>query len=206
MACRRRQERVFEPFFTTKAVGKGSGLGLSVVHGIVRAHSGVLRLISSPGMGTTFDVYLPVREEPDAEASDRASPDSRRPRGRSQWRIAYVDDEPAVASVTARLLERRGHTVRTFASAAELLAETDEQLGELDVVVGDHNMPIMSGLDLAKTLLERRKLPFVLTTGFLSEELRASAREAGVHWLIGKPAPVDGLLAIIEEAVTSSEG
>jgi CheY-like chemotaxis protein len=192
------QERIFEPFFTTKAPGEGTGLGLAVAHGIVRSHHGALRVKSNPSHGSTFTLYLPAAgSEPAEKAEDRDS----RPRTRSvPLRVAYVDDEPQVAAVMVRLLERRGFVVRSFASAAEFLADFGRS-SDFDVIVTDFNMPRMSGIELARALRDQGvDIGMVLTSGYVSDQLRSAAEEVGITRVVKKPESLDLLCTVIRDA------
>lgn len=195
------QERIFEPFFTTKAPGQGTGLGLSVAHGIVQNHGGALRVKSSPGQGSTFSIYLPVgaRGEPPAHGLE---PDSSRRVARGPKRVAYVDDEPAVLSVMVRQLERHGYPVRGFASAPEFLASLRETPDAFDVVVTDYNMPEVSGLELIREAQKlTSRLAFVLSSGYLSDDLCDAAARLGVVCLVMKPEALERVCQAIDAAV-----
>lgn len=192
------QERIFEPFFTTKAPGEGTGLGLAVVHGIVRGHRGALDVKSSPNKGSTFTLYLPAAGSGEsAGVADRDSGSRTRSR---PLRVAYVDDEEHVASVMERLLERRGFVVRSFGSAAELLANLDTRHGAYDVIVTDFNMPRMTGIELARAIRSQGlEVGLVLTSGYVSDQLRVAAAEVGITHLVKKPESLDLLCAVIRD-------
>jgi CheY-like chemotaxis protein len=192
------QERIFEPFFTTKAPGEGTGLGLAVVHGIVRGHRGGLQVKSSPHRGSTFTLYLPAAMAGEAES---AVPRDSSPRARARTlRVAYVDDEQHVANVMARLLERRGFVVRSFCSAEELLTDLDAPHYAYDVIVTDYNMPRMTGIELARAIrAQGLEVGLVLTSGYVSDQLRGAAAEAGITHLVKKPESIDLLCAVIHD-------
>ncbi len=190
--------RIFDPFFTTKPVGRGTGLGLSVVHGIVRAHEGRIVVDSAPGQGSCFHLYFPAPPTatplvPAAHASpSRAS-------GVGE-QVLYVDDDDVMLMMVERLLERAGYRVSTCHDAAEALVAV--QARPFDIVVTDHNMPGMSGLELARRLRRLRpELPLILSSGFLPEELRDEARQAGVRWLLKKENTVEELTALVKTAL-----
>ena len=146
-------ERIFEPFFTTKAAGEGTGLGLSVVHGIVQAHEGAIVVDSQPGKGATFTLYLPAAEAaagapaPEESASAAAAP---RRRSDSGQHILYLDDDESLVLLVKRLLERRGYRVSGYTDQREALAALRADPAAFDLVVTDYNMPGMSGLDVAR--------------------------------------------------------
>jgi len=193
------QERIFEPFFTTKAPGEGTGLGLAVVHGIVRSHRGALRVKSSPHRGSTFTLYLPVATNGATESSEDRDSRSRTRSG--PLSVAYVDDEQQVASVMTRLLERQGFVVRSFGSAAEFLTDLAARHPAYDVIVTDYNMPRMSGIELARAVRERGlEVGLVLTSGYVSDQLRVAAEEVGITRLVKKPESIDLLCTAIRDA------
>jgi PAS domain S-box-containing protein len=186
------QARIFEPFFTTKPVDMGTGLGLSVVHGIVQAHDGAIVVSSQPGKGSTFTIHLPAAGSCDVAASPSTSHrQSPAPIDSAPQHILYLDDDKAVALVTQRLLERRGFRVTAFLDPAEALAALRADPARFDMVVTDNNMPGLSGLDVAREVRAiRSDLPVAVASGFIDEDLRVQAAGAGVRELIFK---ADGL-------------
>jgi PAS domain S-box-containing protein len=192
-------QRVFEPFFTTKAVGQGTGLGLSVAHGIVSAHDGVIRAESEAGGGSCFHVYLPLRPPNDVAAAE-AAPPGIRAHGRGEL-VVYVDDDEVMVHVVDRLLARLGYRTRCFTDGREALAVLDGGLAA-DLVVSDYNMPGLSGLELASALRTARPgLPVVMSSGFISDALREAASRAGVRALMHKQHTIDELGATIERVL-----
>jgi PAS domain S-box-containing protein len=190
------RERVFEPFFTTKPVGQGTGLGLSVAHGIVVAHHGAIAVESAPGVGTTLHLYLPVADT--AGAAKRA-PDVQRvaPAGHGQ-RVFYVDDDETMVIMVERLLAREGYQVRTFNEASLAVAQVREHPQDVDLLVTDYNMPGSSGIELARELSRiRPDLPVVLSSGYITDELRTEAREVGVRGLLEKENTFEELGSLV---------
>jgi PAS domain S-box-containing protein len=179
------RERIFEPFFTTKPVGQGTGLGLSVVHGILSAHRGAISVDSEPGQGSTFHLYFPaVDHRPPAAASGAVMPEPMHGHGEH---VLYVDDDETMVVMVERLLERSGYRVSSFHDAIAAIAAVRENPGSFDFVVTDFNMPECSGLDVANELHNIRPgLPVVISSGYITEELRGQARDAGVLGLIEK--------------------
>ena len=157
-------QRAFEPFFTTKGVGQGTGLGLSVVHGIVNQSGGSIRVESEPGTGTTFTSYLPVSSagrvsEPPVDTGATA-----REHGRA---ALVVEDDPVVRAMAARGLREAGYDVLEAVNGREALDLIRARTGRLDVVVTDVGMPEMDGHDLARWLSEERpELPVVFMSGY----------------------------------------
>jgi hypothetical protein len=176
-------ERAFEPFFTTKPAGVGTGLGLSVVHGIVRSHGGVVEIESEVGRGTTVTVYLPASEgdartEP-AETSGEAAP----PR-----HILLVEDEVELASMRRRQLERAGYHVTAHTSSVEALEDFRARPDAFDLLMTDNTMPRMTGLALVQEVLQiRPRLPVLMVSGIAEVTDAETLRARGVGRLLAKP-------------------
>ncbi|MBI3375300.1 MAG: response regulator [Betaproteobacteria bacterium] len=187
--------RIFEPFFTTKLAGEGTGLGLSVVHGIAQVHEGAITVDSAPGKGATFTLYLPAERrselrapEPD-EGAAVAAPDM----GGGQH-ILYIDDDESLVFLVRRLLERRGYRVSGYTNPGEALAALRAHPQLFDLVVTDYNMPGMSGLDVAREVRAiRGNLPVAVASGFIDQTLRSQAAGAGVRELIFKADAAEDL-------------
>ncbi len=192
--------RAFEPFFSTKQAS-GAGLGLSVVHGIVNGHGGVIDVHSELGHGTRFDMYLPLHMKPariaaveEPEAAVSASP---RPR------ILLVDDEASVAAVCRELLKMIGYDVEVATDPREALALFKAAPEHFDLVVTDHSMPHMTGLQLAEALVELRpsRVPIVLTTGFAQDDVLNGDRRALISEVVPKPYAIEELETAIARAL-----
>ena len=182
------QQRIFEPFFTTKAPGDGTGLGLAVVHGIVKAHRGAIGVHSQPGKGTRFDIYLPRLSAP---VSDGPNADLTKPLAAAQANkgrhVVYIDDYEAMVFLVGRLLRKRGYEVSTFTSGEDAMAWLRDDAGKVDIVVTDQNMPGISGIEVAAQVQRLRPgLRTVLITGHVSEDLLAQAAKVGVHEVMAK--------------------
>ncbi|RLS74167.1 MAG: PAS domain S-box protein [Planctomycetota bacterium] len=194
-------QRIFEPFFTTKPVDEGTGLGLSVVHGIVQSHEGVITVESQPGHGAVFSVYLPAVLVDDrsqtAEAEKAVVPE--KPDAAASLQILYLDDDNTVLLLLKRLLERQGHKVTCFAEPREALAALRNAPDFFHLVVTDYNMPGMHGLEVAREIRRiRADLPVAVTSGFIDEELRAGAERNGVSELVAKPFAINELYAAVQ--------
>jgi two-component system cell cycle sensor histidine kinase/response regulator CckA len=194
-------ERVFEPFFTTKAPGAGTGLGLAVVHGILREHGAALRVRSQPGAGTVFTAVFPGLPDaaPDEPQPPQATPTAKPWGDAAAPHVIYVDDDEAIAFLVRRLLEREGYRVSAYTDAQTALDALRQ--GPLDVAlcITDFNMPGMSGLRLAREIKALHPtLPVAIASGYISEELRLQAPEAGVDEVIYKPDTVEALCRAIE--------
>ncbi len=140
-------ENLFEPFFTTKEVGKGTGLGLATVYGIVKQNNGFINVYSEPGQGATFKIYLPRLVED--EDADKAVPDRKAAAGGTET-ILLVEDEAAILKMTRMMLEHKGYTVLSAASPAEALEKAKINSGSIDMLITDVVMPEMNGRDLSK--------------------------------------------------------
>jgi PAS domain S-box-containing protein len=175
--------RVFEPFFTTKPVGTGTGMGMSVVHGIVKSHGGAIGIESALGQGTKVEVYLPfyAGDIPRAQTNDHV------PFGRGE-RIMVVDDEPALAKLTCKLMEEIGYSVECCTSSLEALKRIKENPSAYDLLISDQTMPEMTGINLARNVLAiRPKMPVLLCTGYSETVTEEQALKVGVVALLGKP-------------------
>ncbi len=192
--------RIFEPFFTTKPVGEGTGLGLSVVHGIAQAHEGVIVVNSTLGQGTTFALYLPIAQIPEPmqeRGHGAATSGVATPVGAGR-QILYVDDDAALVFLVKRLLERRGIRVMAHTSQRAALDALRANPAGFDLVLTDYNMPEMSGLDVARAVRQiRADLPVVVATGFIDETLRAQAAGAGVREVIFKASAAEDFCSAI---------
>jgi signal transduction histidine kinase/CheY-like chemotaxis protein len=186
------RERIFEPFFTTKPVGQGTGLGLSVVHGIVVSHGGGIRVDTQPGIGTTFDLYIPACEQPVQDEPVPAPADS--PAQGHGEHVVYIDDDETMMLVASRLLQRAGYRVSAFNDARAALEAVREAPLRFDLVVTDFNMPGCSGLEVASELaFLRPDLPVIISSGHLTEDLRIRAAAIGVRSLLEKENSFDQL-------------
>ncbi|MFT5933312.1 MAG: PAS domain S-box-containing protein [Hydrogenophaga sp.] len=182
------QQRIFEPFFTTKAPGAGTGLGLAVVHGIVKTHNGAIVLSSQPGEGARFDVYLPLAGATAAPQVAAVLPTEVQPEGQNSGRhVVYVDDYEAMVFLVGRLLRKQGYRVSTFTSGELALTWLREHPDAIDLLVTDQNMPGMSGVDLARaSLRERPGLRVAIVSGHVNDKLLADASAVGVQEVMTK--------------------
>ena len=193
--------RMFEPFFTTKGMTKGTGLGLAVVQGIVSSHHGAIAIDSEIGVGTSFSVLLPMAEAEEAQAEAETS--GQRRRGRGQL-VLVVDDEPQVAAMTMRSLQRLGYRVHHAADGEEALALITEAVEPFEAVVSDQTMPELTGYDLLQALRARpegRQPAFILLTGFSDQVDEAKALAAGAAAFLKKPASPDELANALADAL-----
>lgn len=184
--------RIFEPFYTTKPAGAGTGLGLSMVHGIVAEHQGVIEVESVVGRGTSFTILLPGCDELESAELDDAEVLS------GEGRVLVVDDESGLARMFERQLVRAGYTVAVTNDPLDALGRLLD-LGEpCDVLVTDLLMPGLSGVELLRRVREQRpQLPALVVTGFASEEQTAAALALGRTRLLRKPIRMDVLVATV---------
>lgn len=191
-------DRAFDPFFTTKPQGRGTGLGLSVVHGIVRNHEGAVLVSSEPGRGSTFRLYFPAVDAPPALAKPASQSVEQQSRGEGR-RVMYIDDEEALVFLMSRVLQSAGYHVTGFSNPEQALQVLHERAKDFDVVVTDLSMPGMSGFHLARAIKElRADLPVVVTSGYVRPEDRETAREIGVYELVLKPDTVEELGQVLQ--------
>jgi CheY-like chemotaxis protein len=198
------QERIFEPYFTTKEQGKGTGLGLALVHGIVKSHGGQVTVHSEPGRGTTFRVYLPLAARPSAEpGSLPAVKNHDLPRG--DERVLVVDDEEKIVDLLTRLLNHLGYKVvgRTDSRAAlDLFAR---QPRAFDLVISDQTMPGLSGDELARALRKiRPDLPLIICTGFSPRMTEEQAIRQGIQGYIMKPFRMEQIARLVRRVLDAN--
>jgi PAS domain S-box-containing protein len=194
-------ERMFEPFFSTKGPGKGSGMGLATVHGIVHECAGHILVDSLIGQGSTLRVLLPLRFEESSEGERPPEEGARaRPDSSLKGRILLVDDEPAVAEFMQDLLESWGLQVRVYHSGVEACEAFADDPEAVDMAILDQTMPKMNGLESARRLLERRPdLPAILYTGYSEGLTEAIVAQAGLRALLRKPIDEAQLRDLLQE-------
>jgi len=198
------RERIFEPFFTTKPTGQGTGLGLSVVHGIVVAHQGSIGVDSVPGQGSTFHLYLPAVNPPLPAMSIERMSDAP-PMGQGEH-VIYLDDDETVMLVVVRLLERAGYRCSGFTDAAAALAALDSAPDAVDLFVTDYNMPGRSGLDVAREIASiRPELPVAISSGLITDELREQAAAVGVRAVLEKEDTFRDLTALVGRLLAAAK-
>ncbi len=189
--------QIFDPFFTTKDTGEGTGLGLSVVHGILKDHAGAISVDSSPGKGTTFRVYLPLVDKL-AEIEEDA--DKEIPSGTEN--ILFVDDEYLLVDLSIEMLTHLGYNVTGFSSSAKALDVFKNDPGAYDLVITDHTMPDINGIQLAQKLLRiRPDLPIILSTGFSKQIIAQKDGAKRIRGFIMKPFEMQELAASIREVL-----
>ncbi|MBF0527106.1 MAG: transporter substrate-binding domain-containing protein, partial [Deltaproteobacteria bacterium] len=175
--------RIFDPFFTTKEIGKGTGMGLAIVHGIVRNHGGAITVYSEPGRGSTFNVILPLaKEEVELEIDD----DETIPRGSET--ILLVDDEPGLIDTGQKILSRLGYKVISKTDSSEALEAFALEPDSFDMVITDMAMPTMTGDKLAQEIIRRRPdIPIIMCTGYSQSVSEEEAKRIGIKGFLMKP-------------------
>ena len=190
-------DRIFEPFFTTKKSGEGSGLGLSVVHGIVKSHNGAITVSSRPGRGTEFTILLPRITDP---AFARTETAAEAPRGTE--RVLFVDDEILQTKAMSRLLGHLGYQVTAVNDPLEALETFRGDTAAFDLVILDQTMPRMTGGELATQLLKLRpSLPIILCTGFSEGLNESQAAALGIRAFLWKPFSLREIAVIIRQVL-----
>lgn len=193
-------ERIFEPFFTTKKVNEGTGLGLSVVHGIIKSHDGAITVSSTPGQGTTFDIFLPK-----IETSEIKEPQSSKSTTKEREVILLVDDEEMMVDVTGQILERLGFDVVAKTSSIDALEAFQEEPDKFDLVITDQVMPNMTGTQLAEKLISiRPDIPIILCSGFPENVCTEELESIGIKEFIAKPISKQQINKIIRKVLDKS--
>jgi CheY-like chemotaxis protein len=193
------RSRIFDPYFTTKEMGRGTGMGLSIVHGLVRDCGGFITCYSQLGQGTVFHVYLPgVPGE--AEAPE---PPPQEVAGGTE-RILFVDDETMIGEASRVLLQGLGYRVRVFNDPLQALAFFRESLREVDVVITDQTMPGMTGVEMAVEMLSLRpELPIILCSGYSSAIDREKAVALGIREFAVKPLLKRDLALLLRQVIAT---
>ena len=190
-------KRIFDPYFTTKGVGEGSGMGLSVVHGIIKSHDGGISVSSEPGKGTVFHVLFPCIEdkpEPNVEIALEVS-------GGNES-VLFVDDEKAMVDVIQPILERLGYKVTARTSSIEALEAFRANPDRFDLVITDFTMPNMTGMELAKALFKLRSdIPVILCTGYSEHINEDKVKRSGIRAFVVKPVVLDEIANTIRKVL-----
>jgi CheY-like chemotaxis protein len=193
-------QRIFEPFFTTKALGKGTGLGLAMVYGIVKGHGGHVQCHSRPDEGTTFQLFLPASNK----GGSVSSTESLLHLGGGSEKIMLVDDEEPIRLLGQRILEQGGYSVLTASNGTEALQRFREHNNELSLVILDFIMPGMSGKECMDQLrLVNPEVKIVVASGFSMDEDTRQAFKKGAKGFVNKPYRLQELLASVREVLDS---
>lgn len=194
-------DRIFEPFFTTKNVDEGTGLGLSVVHGIIMSHDGAITVSSKQGEGTTFDIFLPRIDC--SQAQEIHSPES--DEGKRSV-ILLVDDEEMMVDVTRQTLEKLGHAVVAKTNSLDALETFQEEPEKFDLVITDQVMPNMMGTELARNLISiRPDIPIILCSGFPEKVCAEELKAVGIKEFIAKPVSREQISEIVRKVLDENK-
>jgi CheY-like chemotaxis protein/anti-sigma regulatory factor (Ser/Thr protein kinase) len=195
---RKIMERIFDPFFTTKTAGKGTGMGLAVVHGIIKSHGGSITASSEPGKGSTFNAFLPVIDEVVVNKI-KTVPDEM-PTGNES--ILFVDDEEFVAELGREFLEPLGYKVTAETSSTEALEIFKADPDKFDLIITDQTMPKITGLVLSREILSiRPDVPIILCSGFSEAITKDKIEEIGIRKMVKKPYTNGELAKIIRKVL-----
>jgi PAS domain S-box-containing protein len=191
------RDRIFDPFFTTKKRGEGTGMGLAVVHGIVRSCGGTITVYSQAGKGTTFKVFLPCcRADRDCESAVETAV------AKGNERILFVDDEPSIVAMGKRMLEMLGYSVMSTTSSADALNLFRDSSSEFDLVITDLTMPKMTGEQLAEEIMRiRQDIPIIICTGYSRTLTEDREPNQGIRAVVTKPLITHEIAAAIRDAL-----
>lgn len=200
--------RLFEPFFTTKPVGEGTGLGLAVVHDIVRSYQGAIMVESKPNQGAKFSIYFPVslnESIAQGNANTDSEPVDTRATGASNLRVLYIDDDPAVLQSITHLLQHQGFIVEGFTDQYVAIEALRRNVRGFDIVVSDYNMPRITGIEFAMMVRAlRTDLPIVIITGLIDEVLQSEAARLGIQELVTKPFSLKNFSATLQRVAAQA--
>ncbi|WP_319548410.1 PAS domain S-box protein [Desulfogranum marinum] len=195
-------DKIFDPFFTTKEVGKGTGIGLAVVHGIVERHCGSIFADSHLGQGTTFTIYLPIHERLSEDQSDKQTV-----LASGNERVLYVDDEPSIAKLGKRHLESLGYTAESTTDPLQALKIVKTNPGKFDLMISDMTMPAMTGEHLITEVLKvRPDMPTIICTGYSAKLSKKEAENIGVAAFVMKPLNKAEFAQTIRKVLDEAKG
>jgi signal transduction histidine kinase/ActR/RegA family two-component response regulator len=197
------QKRIFEPFFTTKAVGKGTGMGLSVVHGIVRRCGGAIKAESSPGKGARFDVYLPLAEKVHLT---KLKEDRELAAVKGMGHILFVDDDAQICDSQKKALELLGYTVTAIQDSRMAEEIFSKNYNKFDLLILDLNMPHLNGFELAERIIKvRPDIPIILSTGYSELIDSKKIKDLGIHSLLLKPYKLNDISRCMAKILKSKK-
>ena len=195
-------DRIFDPFFTTKERGEGTGMGLAVVHGIVKKHGGLIDVNSSFGKGTTFDIFLPL-----CQGSFETQTDDTLPLPKGHERILFVDDEEMLVEIYCETFKKLGYSIVATTNSREALKWFQKEPDKFDMIVTDLTMPNMTGLDLAERALQTRgDIPIILVTGYGEQVDQDKANAMGIVKILFKPPIIKELAVSVRRALDRRGG
>jgi CheY-like chemotaxis protein len=194
--------RIFDPYFTTKAIGKGTGMGLSMVHSIMKNCGGGIVLRSKTGEGTTFELYFPLVDLPVDMASSK---DAVIPVGSE--RILFVDDEAMIVQITDKILKRLGYQVQSRTDPKEALSLLKENPEHFDLIITDMTMPFMTGNQLVREIrIINPSVPVIICTGCSEQVAKEKIQSLDIDAVLHKPVELKKLAAAVRTALRNSPG
>ncbi|MHC4533126.1 MAG: PAS domain-containing sensor histidine kinase [Planctomycetota bacterium] len=194
-------DRIFEPFFTTKKANEGTGLGLSVVHGIIKSHDGAITVSSTRGEGTTFEIFLPEIKSGEVPEDQSSQPDTK-----DKELILLVDDEELIINSTSQILERLGFDIVAKASSIDALETFQEEPEKFDLVITDQVMPNMTGTQLAEKIISiRPDIPVILCSVFPEDVCPEEVKRIGIKEFIAKPISMQKINKTIWKVLDKSK-
>ena len=195
-------DKIFDPYFTTKDIGKGTGMGLAVVHGIVKTHNGAINVDSTIGKGTAFHVYFPSSKD---KVHHKKIKDKSLPRGKE--RILFVDDEVSIGKLCAQILEKLDYKVSSDSDPMQTLERFRSDPNAFDLVISDMTMPNLTGDRLAQELLKiRPDIPIVICTGFSEKISLEKAHQLGIKSFLMKPVEQADLANTVRQVLDEAKG
>jgi len=202
----RTKEKIFEPYFTTKEPVGGSGLGLAVVHGIVKDSHGHISVYSELGQGTTFHVYLPIADKESLKIHEpEMKTDEEQPQ-RGTERIMVIDDEETIVKYVSDVLDKMGYKTTCYTNGLQAFQDFARSPGNFDLVITDMTMPYMTGADLAQKILEiKADIPIILCTGYSELVNKEKALAMGIAAYLQKPVSVNSLLTEIRNTLDRTQ-
>lgn len=190
-------DKIFDPFFTTKEPDKGTGMGLSIIYGIVKDYGGGVTVESEKGKGTTFRVYLPLCEE---RLSPTDNADTEIPEGHE--RVLLIDDEDPIVKIGKTMLEKLGYQVTVQTDSFEALKLFQRNPDAFDLIITDQTMPVLTGVDVAKRMLQiRPDMPIILCTGYSSIVNEEVAKSVGIKAFTNKPISKSTISKLIRKVL-----
>jgi len=196
------QKKIFDPYFTTKEVGKGTGLGLAVVYGIIMEHKGDIKVYSKRGKGTAFNVYFPLMNK----STKPISADQVQNLGTGTERILLVDDEISVANLEGQMLSRLGYQVTEQTNSFVAFNEFKTNPENFDLVISDMTMPNMTGDQLAKEILSiKPDIPIIICTGFSERINKNQAEKLGIKGYLMKPVVKSDMAQMVRKVLDEAK-
>jgi CheY-like chemotaxis protein len=190
-------DRIFDPFFTTKEIGKGTGMGLSVVYGIVESHGGFIDVKSDPGRGSSFSIFFPIIKKEDIfEVETTIQPLE------GTERILFIDDEESILRIGKKMKKKMGYEVTAESSSVKALDKFKSNPGQFDLIITDHSMPEKSGIEIVAEILKiKPDMRIIVCSGYNSKVTTENYKEKGIDVFVNKPYDKKILSEAIREAL-----